>query len=207
MNLNLGLDIQSGPFFYVSDIQPKIKFIIFAVNMYKLTNPLIWLRRFRHRCGYGVHSPFAFKFITEVLYMNLPYYAYDQLDKDLPMRDMFRVRKILHMLLRISNWRQPDVIVCLSAPPYVSSYLQAGCKKADIHNHIPEGQIDMCWLNDPDDDIITHLNEQSVLILDNLDKHKEWFSRLPAVVTFDLYDVGIAFFNTKYNKQHYIVNF
>ena len=175
--------------------------------MYKLTNPLIWLRRIRHRCGYGVHSPFAFKFITEVLYMNLPYYAYDELDKDLTMGEMFRIRKILHMLLRLSNWRQPDVIVCLSALPHVSRYLQTGCKKANIHDFIPEGQIDLCWLNKPDDNIIAHLNEHSVLMLDHLNKHKEWFASLPSVVSFDLYDVGIAFFNPKYNKQHYIVNF
>ena len=175
--------------------------------MYKITNPLIWLRRIRNRCGYGVHSPFAFKFITEVLYMNLPYYAYDELDKDLSMGEMFRIRKILHMLLRISNWRQPDVIVCLSALPHVSRYLQTGCKKANIHDSIPEGQIDICWLNEPDDKIIAHLDEHSVLMLDHLNKHKEWFASLPSVVSFDLYDVGIAFFNPKYNKQHYIVNF
>lgn len=175
--------------------------------MYKLSNPLIWLRRIRHRCGYGVHSPFAFKFITEVLYMNLPYYAYDELDKKLSIKDMFRVRKILHMLLRISNWRQPDVIVCLSASPNVTDYLQAGCKKAKVTECVLNKQVDLCWLNEPNDEILMHLNEQSVLILDHLDKNKKWFMELPSVVSFDLYDIGIAFFNTKYNKQHYIVNF
>ena len=29
-----------------------------------LKRPFIWLYRFRHRCGYGVHSPFAFNLIT-----------------------------------------------------------------------------------------------------------------------------------------------
>ena len=29
-----------------------------------LKRPFIWLSRFRHRCGYGVHSPFAFNLIT-----------------------------------------------------------------------------------------------------------------------------------------------
>ncbi|MBR1903349.1 MAG: hypothetical protein IJ826_10305 [Bacteroidaceae bacterium] len=175
--------------------------------MYKLTNPFIWLRRIRHRCGYGVHSPFAFRFITDVLYMKLPYYAYEELDKGLAFKDTFRVRKILHMLLRVSNWRQPETIVCLSAPVDVASYLQAGCKKARMTDYIPEGQVDMCWLSEPNDEIISHLHEHSVLILDHLDKHKEWFGNLPSVVSFDLYDTGIAFFNTKYNKQHYIVNF
>ena len=175
--------------------------------MYKLTNPFIWLRRIRHRCGYGVHSPFAFRFITDVIYMKLPYYAYEELDKGLAFKDTYRVRKILHMLLRVSNWRQPETIVCLSAPAYVPRYLSAGCKRAGLTENIPEGQIDLCWLDVPNEEIVSHLNEQSVLILDHLDIHREWFRNLPSVVSFDLYDTGIAFFDTKYNKQHYIVNF
>ena len=37
------------------------------------------LSRFRYRCGYGVHSPFAFSLITDVIYEKMPYYAYDLL--------------------------------------------------------------------------------------------------------------------------------
>lgn len=74
-------------------------------------------------------------------------------------------------------------------------------------DHLPEGKIDLCWLDEPVEEVLMHLDEHSVLILNHLNKHKEWFKGLPSVVTFDLYDIGIAFFNTKYNKQHYIVNF
>jgi len=28
----------------------------------------VWLFRIRHRCGYGIHSPFAFRFVTTVIY-------------------------------------------------------------------------------------------------------------------------------------------
>jgi hypothetical protein len=139
--------------------------------------------------------------------MSLPYYAYDELDRNLPFRCMFRVRKILHMLLRLSNWRQPGTIICLSAPAYVRQYLQAGCRKAEVYECIPEGKADLCWLDGPDERIVSHLGEQSVLILDHLNRHRTWFRSLPAVLTFDLYDIGIALFDTKYNKQHYTVNF
>ena len=47
--------------------------------LYYLKRPLIWLSRFRYRCGYGVHSPFAFSLITDVIYEKMPYYAYDLL--------------------------------------------------------------------------------------------------------------------------------
>ena len=44
-----------------------------------LKRPFIWLRRFRHRRGYGVHSPFAFDFITDVVYERTAYYKYKDL--------------------------------------------------------------------------------------------------------------------------------
>ena len=44
-----------------------------------LKRPFIWLSRFRHRCGYGVHSPFAFSLITQVIYESTPYYKYKDL--------------------------------------------------------------------------------------------------------------------------------
>jgi len=78
---------------------------------------------------------------------------------------------------------------------------------AYITDRIPKEQIDLLWLDKPDNAVLPHLHEHSVLILDRLNKNKEWFTSLPAVVSFDLYDIGIAFFDTKYNKQHYIVNF
>ena len=79
--------------------------------MQKVTNPLIWLARFRHRKGYGVHSPFAFRFITDVIYESHPYYGYALLDRGLPLSMRLRVRRGLHLLLRIANHLQPSTIV------------------------------------------------------------------------------------------------
>ena len=47
-----------------------------------IKRPFIWLSRFRYRCGYGVHSPFAFSLITDVIYEKMPYYAYSSLKKE-----------------------------------------------------------------------------------------------------------------------------
>ena len=38
----------------------------------KAIGVIIWLVRFRHRKGYGVHSPFAFGYITRTIYAPLP---------------------------------------------------------------------------------------------------------------------------------------
>ena len=40
--------------------------------LYYLKRPFIRLSRFRYRCGYGVHSPFAFSLITDVIYEKMP---------------------------------------------------------------------------------------------------------------------------------------
>lgn len=39
-----------------------------------------WIQRFRHSKGYGVHSPFAFDFITNVVYEKHWYYAFTDLE-------------------------------------------------------------------------------------------------------------------------------
>ena len=49
------------------------------------------LNSLRHRRGFGIHSPFAFRFITEVLCQRLPYYAYSDLGGDSRVRLLMRL--------------------------------------------------------------------------------------------------------------------
>lgn len=175
--------------------------------MQKVTNPFVWLTRFRHRCGYGVHSPFAFRFITEVIYEQQPYYAYADLDKLLPLGMRLRQRKGLHLLLRLANRLQPRTIVLPRDAWWEKRYMQSGCRKASIMIGWPAGEVDMCLLREPAHEALRHIGEHSVLLLDNLHRHREWFANLPSVVSFDLHDLGIAFFDTNYNRQYYKVNF
>lgn len=178
-----------------------------APVMQKVTNPLVWLARFRHRKGYGVHSPFAFRFITDVIYERHPYYAYTELDKALPLSMRLRQRKGLHLLLRLANYLQPQTILLPKDAWWEKRYMQSGCKSARIKCQLAAGQVAMCFLKAPSDEALQHLDEHSVLLLDNLQRHRDWFKSIPSVVSFDLYDLGIAFFDKQYNKQYYIVNF
>ena len=172
------------------------------------SHPLVWICRFRHRKGYGVHSPFAFNFLTQVVYESTPFDIYADLDGCLELRQRFRVRKILHLLLRCTNWRQPQNIVARCAPHSLSpEYLHAGCLRASLMKEFPEGKVDFCFLEGPDDEFLLHYGEQTMLIVDNLRACRGWFRALPSVVSMDLYDIGIAFFDSHYKKQHYIVNF
>lgn len=60
------------------------------------------MRKLKHRKGYGVHSPFAYTIITEVIEEKLPYYAYRRMQrtfgKDTPISF-----KVACLLLRLAN--------------------------------------------------------------------------------------------------------
>lgn len=175
--------------------------------MNMLDNPLVWLMRIRHRCGYGVHSPFAFRFLTDVVYEHTPYYAYSTLDASLPLAYGMRRKKGLHLIFRVANWLQPAVAVVPQEVCHERRYLQAGCRHALVLAHAPACGADLIVLREPDERAAQMVRAGGVLILDNLQQHREWFRRLPATVTFDLYDLGVAIYEERLTKQHYIINF
>ena len=175
--------------------------------MQMLTNPFVWLMRIRHRCGYGVHSPFAFRFITEVIYENNAFYAYQDCDKLLGWSQRFRIRRLFHLLFRCVNYVQPRKMIVKGGNELLERYLKSGCSKAVVLHEADGTQVDFCYLLSPEDRIMESLSQNSMLVVDNLRENLSWFKSLPYVLAFDLYDVGIAFFDPKYNKQYYIVNF
>ena len=64
--------------------------------------PLVWLMRVRHRRGYGIHSPFAFGFVTGVVYEDGAYYGYEVIEGGLRWWERWRYRSVLRLLLRLS---------------------------------------------------------------------------------------------------------
>lgn len=81
----------------------------------------LW-RHHRSR-GFGIHSPFAFGFVTQVLREKSPYYAYDRIDAlrrevlvaarhEHPRRRVIGLHKLL-MLFRITNFFNPQRILLL----------------------------------------------------------------------------------------------
>ena len=71
-----------------------------------------WCRRFRHRCGYGVHSPSDFFLITSVMYEGLPYYAYDRLKMASSNLSLPHYReKVNKLLFRLVNYFRPMTLL------------------------------------------------------------------------------------------------
>ena len=177
----------------------------------------VWLSRINKCRGFGVQSPFAYQFIRYVINEHSPYYSYKNLhDSD------WLTRKLGKLYFRLSNWLQPENIVCLGKCKRFSRYLQAGCHRARIigMEECTDG-TGALWIVSLDDTsfadiqgILAMAATNSVLVIEGICSNHEtrfcWqqVKDSPYVnITFDLYYCGIVFFDKKRIKQHYVVNF
>ena len=171
----------------------------------------IWLRRFRHRRGYGIHSPSAFAFVTGVIYERGEYYAYEPLRKKYRLRG--RTLKHDRLMLRLANHVQPHtIIVPQGTPEHTQAHLQAGCLTAKVVEAKLPAQAILLAAGERSMIIVPKLYEKAddVDNLDNID-HLDLFENLRKLsrvfVTYDLYDFGLICLDPTKHKQHYIINY
>lgn len=215
-----------------------------------------WCRRFRKRCGYGVHSPSDFFLITFVVYEKLPYYAYEILRNIRGRCD----RKPEHrekadkLLFRIVNYLQPGSLLEIGTGSGISTlYMAEGNKKMKVltysdnpyhtiedlsgcrndivyHDTGLNGFLSMleASVKKPDlihiahtdlyetafEAVLPYVSSRTCVIVSlpySDEARKKWWKRVvedPRTgVTFDLYDVGLVFFDPKRVKEHRVVNF
>lgn len=218
----------------------------------------IWLKRFRYRKGYGVHSPFAFSLLTDVVYERLPYYAYSelkQLRRQLPKEARKYPERVDKLLFRLVNRFRPQRVLEVGTGAGLSlCYLAAGrvdaqcvslpgtdasgvvdevvdsCKNVSIvsgpllpafHREVEiEPGIGLLHIaRTPDfaqvfENFLQHAEKDSLVVVQGIHDTKakrKWWSSVVADertgITFDLYDLGLVFFDRTKNKQHYVVNF
>lgn len=89
------------------------------------------LKRYHRSKGHGIHSPFAFSFVLNVLRCRLPYYAYDDIENMRSLaisrtKSFWRHPKIISLknaklLFRIVNYFNPSEILQLGTNYGVSS--------------------------------------------------------------------------------------
>lgn len=86
----------------------------------------LWLQalRFRRSHGFGVHSPFAFRFITRVLRERAAYYDYALLPGLCPSLPRSKAR----LLLRVVNFLQPATV--WTTDPEVRAVVSKVCPSA-----------------------------------------------------------------------------
>lgn len=186
-----------------------------------LPRTLRWLRRIRHRCGYGVHSPLAFDFITGVIYNKDEYYPYATLRRPL-QASLTRLDEYdpvsgltaadLRLLFRLTNYQSPTTITLLGASPTISSYITAARTTARLTAEPDHAELIYC--DTPN--LIPNLQPTPSRMLIVRGIHttpaattlwRQLQASPTTTLTFDLHRFGIALTRPKINHQHYIVNY
>jgi len=188
----------------------------------------IYLCRIPNVRGFGIQSPSAFYFATEVINQRKPYYKYKELANAIGNCN-FIERKLLKLYLRIANYVRPaNIVIVHSDSPddgrltnAAKQYMHAGCTTASL------ASVEQAW----DDkglafaildktsypkiaDAISRMSEGSCIILQDIYKDDEtlalWKELLrldKSIISFDLYYAGLIFYNPKHTQGNYKVNF
>lgn len=164
--------------------------------------PSVFLKRINRCRGFGIQSPSDFAFVNEVIYQRMPFYAYEELDREFPDVSWFE-RKICRTLFRISNYAQPKkFVMAADADTMVERYVRFGCRMAKTDNTL--------YLNvEPQE----YSDGDVVIVMDIYGSGKElWQSMIDSretnhLIVFDLYYFGVAFVRQMRFPELHTVNF
>lgn len=193
---------------------------------YKVQRYLHWLRRIKYCRGFGVQSPSAYRFIRYVINEHYPYYAYDELRKELPRLDSL-TRKRMELYFRISNYRQASLWLDYSRrDDTIATYVWRGCNATRVRNIADSQQpvfgdkievLRICPIAGCESVLAAALkqtDDRTLFVIEDIGYNdtarRLWQTLLESDVTsvsYDLYYLGIAFFDRKRYKNNYIVNF
>ena len=187
-----------------------------------------WINRRRHNRGFGVQSPSAFFFITQVLGEKLPYYAYEELNHKVKAHGGMSLKQAKD-LFRITNYMQPSNCIAIAsdtaaetmkaARPSVPCHNIEGSGMTEFLKYLKECHtVDMLYIADTPlrnafvDAVLPHTNNSSIIIVEGIHNDGatlQWWQSVvdnPAtIVTYDMYSYGILLFDKEKKKQHYIL--
>lgn len=93
----------------------------------RLRRGVLWMSRAKYCRGFGIQSPWAYRFVRYVVNEHYPYYAYDDLRPLFPHLSK-RERRVCELYLRIANHQQADVALLVGDVSEAKrAYLHAGC--------------------------------------------------------------------------------
>lgn len=176
--------------------------------------------RFRHKRGFGVHSPFMFNLILNVIRDKGKCFVYPgDFEKD--SKSGHRERKTLRLLFRLNSYLNVRNIHCFGADAVkVGNYLRNVPESARIEINVPEisGDIDFIYIGrnaqrflSPEDlsRMLATVNKKKVCIVVTDIYRNSFASRLwrqfgeKATVKVDMMWYGILFFDDKLQKGKY----
>lgn len=193
---------------------------------YKVQRYLHWLRRIKYCRGFGVQSPSAYRFIRYVINEHYPYYAYDELRKELPRLDSL-TRKRMELYFRVANFRQASLwLDFCERNDVIATYVGRGChatqvrRITDLRQITADDRIEVLRICPSAgceallEAALQKTDDHTLFIIEDIgynDTAKRlWQTLLESDITsvsYDLYYLGIAFFDRKRYKNNYIVNF
>lgn len=199
----------------------------YLCSMKLFRNPLVWLRRVRHRRGYGVQSPSAYAFVRGVLLERGSYYAYSELSLLHPLW-----QRLLHtysisccrLLFRIANAVHPATLAICGDCPLERRYITAAVPSAAIRDYAstamlkPDETVDFCFISNSRITEATtwaeHISPYGALVIegiyDSSVARRQWKAVKASehvVTTYDLYVYGIALFDASKTPFNYVVSF
>lgn len=193
---------------------------------YKVQRYLHWLRRIKYCRGFGVQSPSAYRFIRYVINEHYPYYAYDELRKELPRLDSL-TRKRMELYFRVANFRQASLwLDFCDRNDVIATYVGRGCyatqvrRITDLQQITADDRIEVLRICPSAgceallEAALQQTDDHTLFIIEDIgynDTAKRMWQKLLdsdlTSVSYDLYYLGIAFFDSKRYKNNYIVNF
>ena len=193
---------------------------------YKVQRYLHWLRRIKYCRGFGVQSPSAYRFIRYVINEHYPYYAYDDLRKELPRLDSL-TRKRMELYFRIANYRQASLwLDFCERNDVIATYVGQGChatlvrRITDLQQITAYDRIEVLCICPSAgceallEAALQKTDDHTLFIIEDIgynDTAKRMWQTLQesdlTSVSYDLYYLGIAFFDRKRYKANYVVNF
>lgn len=196
--------------------------------MSQIGSLLVWLRRSRHSRGFGVQSPWAYRFIRYVVNEHYPYYAYDDLSR-LYEGYPKQTQKLCRLYFRIANFWQAEQALDYSAASETDvirlygTFMKRGCNKLEVVlvRHAADfSSVRLMRLSVEGDyrqvfeKAVSLANASTMIIVEQIKRDKESWTFWKSIVddprcisTFDLYYCGIIFFDKKRYKENYVVNF
>ncbi len=192
----------------------------------RLRHILVWFCRIRHSRGFGVQSPWAYRFVRYVINEHYPYYAYSDLEVRHPHSDTV-TNKLSRLYFRIANYRQVDRWgFAIDRFDVKAEYVQCGCNKAEIVDCINGYELELIQLCNVlvmtlesnwtviFNAFANHAQSDSILIVEDIHATrtakrawKQMRDDERTGISFDLYYCGIIFFDRSMYKQSYKVNF
>lgn len=195
-----------------------------------------WISRFRHRRGYGIHSPFAFNMVTGVIYERGTYYAYESL-RALRQTQKSALRECDDRLLfRLMNASGASEGVVIGNDVAVQlAYLRAARRSCLLRTFkvdevekaegtalkIRPSKVDFLYVDAPASVwpkawklLLEKRGGKAMFVVRNIHRSKAdcqaWKQLIMderVRVTFDLYDFGIACFEERFNKEDYVIDY